>query len=342
MACTRAREEIHLFTACKRRKNGSLSEPATGTLLQAAWPAAKPVLEHLTSTSAPFPTEIESTPRWLAYSPLLSLAAAVDPVAVHENTEKAERTSPQPFYRLPASFDPLERFQPGAGRRLHYPSADTLRHQANFDRPEGSFAARAFGNVVHRFLDLVAEKIAGGLTISDLQNELPAWRSRILTSFRAEGLPPALCVRETDRTLQALDRTVRDADGAWILAPHHRACSEYSLQVAGNGENGEAGRVLRADRTFLGGEKACVPGETSHLWIVDFKTADPGGRSLDSFFAAERRKYEPQMQAYARAMHLRSETPRPVILALFYPLVPHLLYWSYGLKNASDELNAGY
>ena len=335
VACTRAREELHLFATCEKRKDGSLSDPAAGSLLRAAWPAARPVFDELFRPQATLPNEAEAAIDRTIHPTSLSLAAAAESVAEHEAL-RADSRAAQSFYRLPGDFDPLARFHAADGMTLPYPAAESLRRQATFDRPEGSFAARAFGNVVHRFLDLLAEHLERGLTNDALRAQINSWQSRILASFRSEGLPPSLCIRETERTVQALSRTLMDAGGAWILSSHTRARSEYSLRVESNAEHAAGGQVLRADRIFLGGANALTTAEETHLWIVDFKTAEPGGRSLEAFLRAERRKYEPQMQAYARAMLARAETSQPVVLALFYPLIPHLLYWPYNTENASD------
>ncbi len=40
VACTRAREALHLFAACEAQRDGTARTPAEGTLLRAAWPAA--------------------------------------------------------------------------------------------------------------------------------------------------------------------------------------------------------------------------------------------------------------------------------------------------------------
>ena len=48
----------------------------------------------------------------------------------------------------------LTRFREAKEQRLSYPAASALRHTIAFDRPEGSFAVRAFGNVVHRYLQV--------------------------------------------------------------------------------------------------------------------------------------------------------------------------------------------
>ena len=46
VACTRAREELHLFATVSRKADGSLKQPRRAdSLLFAAWAAAKPILE---------------------------------------------------------------------------------------------------------------------------------------------------------------------------------------------------------------------------------------------------------------------------------------------------------
>jgi hypothetical protein len=35
------------------------------------------------------------------------------------------------------------------------------------------------------------------------------------------------------------------------------------------------------------------------------------------------------MQGYARASLATAETPHPIMLALFYPALTHLLYWPF-------------
>ena len=43
VACTRAREELHLFASPERRQDGAIRQNA-GSLLQAAWPALRNIL----------------------------------------------------------------------------------------------------------------------------------------------------------------------------------------------------------------------------------------------------------------------------------------------------------
>lgn len=326
VACTRAREELHLFTAVATKRDGSLTTPRANTLLRAAWPAALPVLSRLLT----FPPESQAVPEAGSEQRpasdyggvVLSLAAAGGEVR-----PPAPAAGPT-VYRVPETFHPLDRFKADRHAPIRYTPASQLRHTANFDRPEGSFAARAFGNVVHRFLDLVAETLASGERPSSILASLPRWATRLQVVFRGEGLPPALCARETERALEALKRALADPLGCWILSGHAGALNEHSLQIEADESTDSPGRLLRADRTFLAGAEPLSLGAATHRWIVDFKTAEPGGRTPASFFAAERQKYEAQLNAYAQAMLAQNPQQR-IVLALYYPLLPHLLYWPY-------------
>jgi ATP-dependent helicase/nuclease subunit A len=91
--------------------------------------------------------------------------------------------------------------------------------------------------------------------------------------------------------------------------------------------NGETLSTLRGDRIFRGGAEPSSP-EESHLWIVDYKTADHGPHGLDDFLRAEREKYESQLSAYARLMRQVHGEGLPLRLALYYPLLKKLLWWA--------------
>ena len=333
VVCTRAREELHLFAACKRKRDGELAKPQSSSLLRACWTAAEPIISRQFAAGKPAPlrrADQESAVRTESFA----LAASVD-----DETGRSETFEAVPatiVRRLPENFDPMQRLRAAAVDRLPYPAAGLLRHATPFKRPEGSFAARAFGNAVHRFLDLIAQQIAGGRSAEEILKEIPLWRDRISTVFRAEGLSAGSGARETTRSLSALEATLRDPTGRWILGPRPGARSERSLQVGSTGTFEEMGRNVRADRIFVAGPEPLSTEVESHLWIVDFKTAEQGGRSAQAFFAAERAKYEPQMQAYAQASAAAAETDRPIMLALFYPLVTQLLYWPFTPFLASE------
>lgn len=280
VASTRAREELHLFAAPKTRKGGDLSIPSD-SLLKAAWPAAKPHFDD--------PTNLITMP-----------------------------TPAQPAFSIAAGASPTRTLQ----RIPHLPGAPPQSASSNevgwqnFPRPEGSFAARAFGNATHAFLERLSKRIAEGSTVPQLLDELPSWHARVAAVLRASGLSPADISRFTASILNGLTKTLNDPEGQWILSAHAEAASESGLT------SDEA--TLRLDRTFLAGPEPLAPG-TSHLWIIDYKTATHGSGNLTEFLASEKKKYAPQLEAYARS--LAPQNPHPIRLALYYPMLPHLLCW---------------
>ncbi len=317
VAATRAREELHLFGAVSLNAKMMLAQPRYDSLLRACWPAAEQRYAALLGKEEPaienlFPNSIDEN---IAHG--LAMAAGAEAV---ESWPIEGRGVPT-IQRFPLSFDPAARFHTAKDRRLSYPAATALRHTVTFERPEGSFAARAFGNVVHRYLEVLAVRLASGNTCEALLEELPSWNSRLTASLRGEGLPPALVARETIRAQQALALTLGDEVGRWILSPHASAASERALMVGAPGLRG-----LRADRTFLAGAEPLTNG-TSHIWIIDFKTSTRSSRSDEEFESTEIAKYKPQLEAYASLRRTLPDGHLPIHLGLFYPLVPMLFHW---------------
>jgi hypothetical protein len=251
------------------------------------------------------------------YGEDLAIAAAAEP---------APPAKAHPLLqRLPLGFNPRERFEAAAANRLPYTPAAALRQGPAFERPEGSFAVRAFGNVVHRYLQLIAARLEAYPDAESLLAELQGWLPRLTASLRAEGLAPAGLERFAERSLEALRQALADETGRWILSPHPAAHSEQALRLAAGGSS-----EMRVDRTFLAGANPLSQGET-HLWIVDFKTTEQGSRSAELFAAQEKAKYEAQLSSYTRAQLALPGAPRQIVLGLYYPLVPRLIFWHVDL-----------
>ncbi len=178
VACTRARQELHLFASPSLSTNGEI-HPHSTSLLQAAWPAAEAHFSPSENLGAPDGVPGERS--------LLAGVARLDPetwvratnLRVFNPTDEldlAASASPT-LERLPLDFDPAVRFAEARAHRLPYGDPDdaTASSQAQFSRPEGSFAARSFGNVVHAALETLADRIATGSSPAALLAELPTW-----------------------------------------------------------------------------------------------------------------------------------------------------------------------
>ena len=339
VACTRARQELHLFAAPQLTSNGEI-HPHSTSLLQAAWPAAE---AHF------FPTENLGAPDGVpGERSLLAGVARLDSetwvratnLRVFNPTDVldlAASASPT-LERLPLAFDPAARIAAARAHRLSYGDSDgaTASGKAQFSRPEGSFAARSFGNVVHAVLETLAGRIAAGSSPAALLAELPAWTPRLAALLRADGLAHATVNRLAREARTALEDTLRDPDGLWLLAPHAAAASEFALTAWPESHNADGQPAIRPtsiriDRIFRAGAEPHSPGEDI-LWIVDYKTSAHGAAGLDDFLAAQRAAYAPQLETYARILtqlpHPADRpAPKEVRLALYYPTLPRLLWW---------------
>ena len=315
VATTRAREEVHLFGAAKISAKGVLELPKSGSLLRACWPAAAQHFEAKVVGPASMMEQLmESLRDEDAEMDGLALAAVGDDV------DTSGRSAPM-IQRLPMSFDPAARFRLAEEHRFAYPEASALRQTMVFERPEGSFAVRAFGNVVHRYLQVIAGRLESGTSCDALVAELPMWEPRLVASLRGEGLAPAVAAREASRAGRALTMTLGDPVGRWILSAHESAASERALTMGSVGAGS-----LRVDRTFIAGDELGSWDENC-IWIIDFKTSEQGSRSDVEFEATEIAKYKAQLEAYATLRRALPDGGLPIRLGLFYPLVPRLIHW---------------
>ena len=320
VACTRAREALHLFAACEVQKDGTPRTPAEGTLLRAAWPVvASRFASH--GESEEDAAAQSSTPiRRGALLPFIPIKESTVGLAIAASAADTEVTTRAAVvHRLPLSFDPLARFRSAESTRLPYTPGFALTHAPSFERPEGSFAVRAFGNVVHRFLEHVSECVAAGIDPETLHANLSSWEPRLLAALRNEGVSPAISQREAPRALAALRNALMDPVGRWILSARRSAASEQSLTSLDSS-------VLRADRTFVAGDVPLADGDRC-TWIVDFKTTEQGSRTSDRFAEEELLKYREQLERYASVLRELSPEPHKIVLGLYYPLIPRLLHW---------------
>ena len=318
-ACTRARETLHLFGACEPQRDGTARTPVEGTLLRAAWPVVasrfgSPIHSEESAANASIPI------RGGGLLPFTSTGESRGGLAIAASAAESEVTERVPVvHRLPLTFDPRARFLSAENLRLPYTPASALPHAPSFERPEGSFAVRAFGNVVHRFLQFVSASLAAGDTPEKLLASLSLWEPRLLAALRSEGVAPAISQREAPRALTALRNALADPTGRWILSNHHSAVNEHSIASLD-------ASVLRADRTFVAGD-APLADDADTIWIVDFKTTEQGSRSPERFEQDEILKYRIQLERYASVLRELSSKPRRIVLGLYYPLIPRLIHW---------------
>jgi ATP-dependent exoDNAse (exonuclease V) beta subunit len=303
VACTRAREELHLFASPEQKKDGGIKCNA-GSLLQAAWPAAEP--HFMSADSALATTPVIPFPQPESDATILTRMAA--------QADEPRRTI---LHRLPLNLSPAARLQAVISWKA--PSAPSTA--SIFERPEGSFDARALGTAVHSFMELLAEELATGSKPEELVLQVEAWNSRIVKVLRSYGLSPQRAGQLSGQVKTALTSALRDPVGRWILGSHTQASSEQAITSWQ-----EDITNLRLDRVFRGGPEPFASGD-SCTWIVDYKTTHSKDAGVEEFLVREQDKYAAQLETYGKTI-LAGTSAAFIRLGLYYPMIPAFRWWT--------------
>jgi ATP-dependent helicase/nuclease subunit A len=272
VATTRARLSLHLLAAADARTRvGEPASPAPGSLLATLWPAIDEQFRAL----QPAGTTLENprTPDALA-APTLT--------------------------RLPERWMMAAPPEPPKPKRLPLSSPVTT------EAPEYSWVgstARAIGTIVHAELRRLA-----AATVLPAPQDLDRRASRYASWLAELGVAPAERPAAEARILEALERTLADPRGRWLLSgAAGSAHSEWRLSGLHDG------RIVNVifDRMLVD--------ENGERWVVDFKTSRHEGGGVEAFIAQEVERYGPQMRRYAAlAAALGKEKVR---VALYFPLL---------------------
>ena len=171
--------------------------------------------------------------------------------------------------------------------------------------------ARLIGNIVHRWLQRIAE------------DELAGWdAARILDLgdiFRRQLLAQGVFNNDSDmdaaiqRVMAALTNSVSEPRGRWLLGPQRDARSELRLTGIAGGEY----MNFVIDRTFCD--------TNGQRWVVDYKTSSHEGADVESFLNREQERYRAQLDRYARLMQAIDDMP--VRRGLYFPLLKGWREW---------------
>jgi ATP-dependent exoDNAse (exonuclease V) beta subunit len=163
--------------------------------------------------------------------------------------------------------------------------------------------ARHAGTVTHAFLERIAREGLEAWPVERIRLEEGEIRRRL----NALGIPSGELADGGARVVRALKTTLDGPRGRWLLSPHSEAACELGLSGV------IEGRLVRGavDRTFV---------ENGTRWIIDYKTSEPLGMGLETFFDQETQRYRDQLAAY-RTLFRQMEEERVVRAALYFPLV---------------------
>jgi ATP-dependent helicase/nuclease subunit A len=170
-------------------------------------------------------------------------------------------------------------------------------------------AARHIGTLVHRYLERISQEGVEQWPAS----RIDALAGALRTGLMHLGVSDAELDRSVAQAQRALQQTLNDKTGQWILSSHTEAQSELALsRLADNIEH------FIIDRTFV---------DDGVRWIVDYKTSEDLQNDMPAFLTQEREHYLEQLENYARLVS--DFDPRPIKLALYFPLMQHLESWDY-------------
>jgi len=273
VAVTRAKRELHLFGSTNLNAAGDAPrQPRSGTLLALLWPQV----------------EVEFARAIVQRTPVANTEATNARPALRRLP--LQWTAPSPDASLP-----------GANRN----NVINAEEQPEFDWVGET--SRHIGTVVHAELERLVK-----LTPQAMQQWSATLHQPIFMLRLAElGVPEALREAACARVVEAIQHTLNDAKGRWILGldtMHTEAASEIAL--TGVIHHNVVNSII--DRSFVDAQGT--------RWIIDFKTSSHEGGDREAFLQNEVERYRNQMERYAKLM--RAWKPnQPVKTALYFPLM---------------------
>jgi ATP-dependent exoDNAse (exonuclease V) beta subunit len=265
VAATRARTALHVAGEAPFNRNGT-PQARSGSLLKRLWPAVEARFGERREGAEPRDARGRRAPLIQALRRLATVGAPIE--------------SPSAVSWESAPEEPME---------------DT--------RIEFSWAgetARRIGTVAHRWLQRMGDEGLDAWSVEKVRSLTKVFAANLA----AGGVPASEVDAATQAVASALENTLTDERGRWILGSHPQAWNEYRLTF----DDGRARRTYILDRHFVdaNGER----------WIVDYKTSRHEGAGLEAFLDEERSRYREQLARYARLFD------GPSRQGLYFPLVP--------------------
>jgi ATP-dependent exoDNAse (exonuclease V) beta subunit len=172
-----------------------------------------------------------------------------------------------------------------------------------------SDTARHIGTVTHALLHRIAKDGLERWDLSTVNGQTGAIRTALLEC----GVTQPELEDAVERVQRALQKTLQDLRGRWLLDRHAEAQSEYAITGVIDGQV----RHFKVDRTFVD--------ESGVRWVVDYKTGAREGAGREAFPDAEVLRYREQLETYAQVLAMFD--PRPIRLGLYFPMLGEWREW---------------
>lgn len=196
VACTRAKNALHLFGSSVRKSDGGVKKASSRTFLGLIWEAVLPQFE----------SELRARP------PQQQNFVYVSPLGESDTLlRRLPATWRMPKFEMSVAWQPELQHAPAAVRKITYEwVGDTSRH---------------VGTVVHDLLKRIAVQ---GLDIWTAAR-VSACHGLIRTELLRMGVPGSEEAQATDKVLRAVTTALKSERGRWLLAAHPEARSEYAI-----------------------------------------------------------------------------------------------------------------
>ncbi len=165
--------------------------------------------------------------------------------------------------------------------------------------------ARHVGNVVHRWLQQIAEDEMHGWHTARIQMMRDQFRQNLFASGMS-GDSKAIG-DAVERIILALTNAISDKRGQWILGTQQFAQNE--LKITDIFDNVPMSWVI--DRTFCD--------FNGIRWIIDYKTSSHEGSDIEGFLDREQIRYQYQLNRYAKLVQQMDS--RSIKLGIYFPLI---------------------
>jgi len=187
---------------------------------------------------------------------------------------------------------------------VHWTAPPEGREEVEIEFSWAGETARHVGTVVHHWLQCIATDEMRGWDARRIEALMPAFRREL----ERRGLQRTQSKAAAELVGSALRNAVTDERGRWLLGSHLQARAEHRLRM----RTKDGMRTLVIDRLFE---------HAGERWIVDFKTSRHEGAGLEAFLDEQRKRYAPQLDAYAAAFDRAR-------LGLYFPLLRGWREWS--------------
>jgi ATP-dependent helicase/nuclease subunit A len=243
-----------------------------------------------------------------------SLLAVLWPVAAaefaldHKSPHFEERgdVAPRggPLHRLPRDWSPPADDALPTGESLAASTA--LREETPVFDWAGE-TARRVGSLVHAELQVMDAERSDESAIEGRGPHFQRW-------LGLHGVPSDRLQGASARVVSALIAVHRDERARWIL--RRRTRDDFREHALSGRWQGEVVRVV-FDRSFVDDDGV--------RWVIDYKTSQHAGGSLDEFLDREVDRYRPQLHRYAQLA--RRLGPERVRVGLYFPLMRAWREW---------------